>query len=64
MTVQIRVTINILNFNCTMYTNSLIDILILFFFLNLCFCEQYTLARRKIWFNFHKKVKMILKMTF
>lgn len=36
MTVQIRVTINILNLNCTMYTNSLIDILILFVFLEMC----------------------------
>lgn len=37
MTVQIRVTINILNLNCTMCTNSLIDILILFFFfLEMC----------------------------
>lgn len=37
MKVQTRVTLNNLNLNCTMYTNSLIDILILFFFfLEMC----------------------------
>lgn len=37
MKVQTRVTLNNLNLNSTMYTNSLIDILILFFFfLEMC----------------------------
>lgn len=47
MTVQTRVTLNILNLNCTMYTNSLIDILILFFFFKFVFLWTVYIGKKE-----------------